>query len=301
MIGSLQYAAVNSRPGICSRLSWLQSEINRAKLSTLIDANRTLHEARLHAGVQITVKAIPIQDVRFVAFSDASFASNKTTSSHQGMMIMACHQNIGLNHRSDISPVIWHSRKIQKVAVSTLSAEAMSLAGAVDVLSWIRLYWGWMRDVTLPWKEADQTLLKLPPAFAALVPEEADDAFTPSGKVQGLLKTSPKSTEAIITTDCKSLFDLISRTAPPTCSEFRAHLQAKLIKEHLQNGIQIRWVPSGAQVADSLTKIMHNTMLRECLRIGRYSLHDESEILKARTDSRARLQWIRNSSENMQG
>lgn len=65
---------------------------------------------------------------------------------------MACHQKIGCNHRSDVSPIMWHPWKIQKVAVSTLSAEAMSLAGAVDVLSWIRFYWGWMRGVTLPWK-----------------------------------------------------------------------------------------------------------------------------------------------------
>lgn len=301
VIGSLQHAAVNTRPDLCSRLSWLQSEINRAKVSTLIEANRILHEARIHANVQISVKAIPINDVRFVAFSDASFASQKTTSSHQGMVIMACHQQIGQNKRSDVSPMIWHSRKIQKVAVSTLSAEAMSLAGAVDVLSWIRLYWGWLQDTTLPWKQADQTLLKLPHAFAALIPVEEDDAYTPPEKVQNMLKTLPKTSEAIITTDCKSLYDLISRTAPPSCSEFRTQLQAKLIKEHLQNGIQIRWVPSGAQVADSLTKIMDNTMLRECLRLGKYSLHDEAEILKARSDSRARLQWIRNGSENMQG
>ena len=301
LIGSLQYAAVNTRPDLCSRLSWLQSEINRAKVSTLIEANRFLHEARIHADVKIIVKAIPIDAIRFVAFSDASFASNKTTSSHQGMVIMSCHQKIGQNEWSDVSPLVWHSKKIQRVAVSTLSAESMSLAGAVDVLSWIRLYWGWLRDTTLPWKQADQTLLKLPHAFAALVPTEADDAYTPNQKVQDMLKTLPESSNAIITTDCKSLYDLISRTAPPACGEFRTQLQAKLIKEHLQNGVQIRWVPSQAQVADSLTKIMDNTMLRECLKVGKYSLHDESEILKARSDSRARLQWLRNSTEEMQG
>eukprot|EP00435_Cladocopium_sp_Y103_P048969 s935_g14.t1 len=290
VIGSLQYAAVNTRPDICSRLSWLQSEINRAKVGTLIEANRILHEAKSHADVKIVVKAIPNQDVRFVAFSDASFASAKNPSSHQGMMIMACNAAIGHNHKSDVSPLIWHSKKIQRVAVSTLSAEAMSLAGAVDVLSWMRLYWGWIQDVSIPWRQADQTLLKLPPAFAALMPVDSDDAFTPSSKVQEMLKNLPKTSDAIITTDCKSLYDLISRTAPPSCGEFRTQLQAKLIKEHLSSGIQIRWVPSGAQVADSLTKIMDNTMLRECLRIGRYCLHDEAEILKVRSDSRARLQ-----------
>eukprot|EP00435_Cladocopium_sp_Y103_P040013 s2586_g10.t2 len=301
VIGSLQYAAVNTRPDICSRLSWLQSEINRAKVGTLIEANRILHEAKSHADVKIVVKAIPNQDVRFVAFSDASFASAKNPSSHQGMMIMARNAAIGQNHKSDVSPLVWHSKKIQRVAVSTLSAEAMSLAGAVDVLSWMRLYWGWIQDVSIPWRQADQTLLKLPPAFAALMPEDSDDAFTPSSKVQEMLKNLPKTSDAIITTDCKSLYDLISRTTPPSCGEFRTQLQAKLIKEHLSSGIQIRWVPSGAQVADSLTKIMDNTMLRECLRIGRYCLHDEAEILKVRSDSRARLQWLRQSAEHMQG
>ena len=297
LIGSLQYAAVNSRPDLCSRLGWLQSRINRAQVSTLLEANRTLHEAKLHAEVTIKVQPIPIAKLRFVAFSDASFSSQKEPDSHQGMMIMSCHENIGSNRTSPVNPLVWHSKKIQKVAVSTLSAEAMSLAGTVDMLSWVRLYWGWIMNVNLPWKKADQTLLQLPPAFAAIPPidPEAEVPPCPDNTFE-LLKQLPQSNKAIITTDCKSLCDLISRTAPPSCGEFRTLLQAKLIKEHLSNGIQIRWVPSAAQVADSLTKVMDNTMLRECLHLGKYCLHDESEILKARSDSRSRLQWLRQSA-----
>ena len=105
--------------------------------------------------------------------------------------------------------------------------------------------------------------------------------------------------KGILTTDCKSLYDLISRTAPPACQEFRTQLQAKLIKEHIQNGIQIRWVPSGAQIADALTKIMDCSMLRACLKSGWYSLHDEAEILRARSDKRSQLQWLqRNAKSN---
>lgn len=97
VIGSPQYAAVNSRPDICSRLGYLQSEINRAKISTLIEANRVLHEAKMHADVTIHIKHIPLDDLRFVAFSDASFASEKNVDSHQGMIIMAAHKGIGEN------------------------------------------------------------------------------------------------------------------------------------------------------------------------------------------------------------
>ena len=107
-----------------------------------------------------------------------------------------------------------------------------------------------------------------------------------------ILNDIPKERSDFITTDGKSLFDLINRNAPPTCTEFRTQLQAKLIREHIQNGIQIRWVPSAAQVADALTKVMDNTMLRTCLQQGHYSLHDEHEILKARSDARTRIKWL---------
>lgn len=60
-------------------------------------------------------------------------------------------------------------------------------------------------------------------------------------------------------------------------------------------------VPSGAQVADSLTKVMDNTMIRECLRQGRYALHDEHEILRSRSDNRARLQWFRQQNTEANG
>ena len=301
LIGSLQYAAVNTRPDLCSRLGWLQSQINRAVVGTLIEGNKILHEAKMNADVTIKFQPIPVEDIRFIAFSDASFASAKVPDSHQGMLVMAGHKNISTNQNSPVNPLVWHSKKIQKVVVSTLSAEAMSLAGAVDTLAWIRLYWAWIRDGKCQWQKADETLMQLPPAFAAIPPEDDSKSSQPPEAVQDALSKLPQTIKSIITTDCKSLFDLISRQAPPSCQEFRTLLQAKLIKEHLNNGVSIRWVPSQAQLADALTKIMDSSVLRECLKRGRYSLHDEDEILRARSDSRARLQWLRNMSDGSKG
>ena len=158
------------------------------------------------------------------------------------------------------------------------------------------MYWSWITDINIRWKDTDQTLLKLPPAFSALPTKEdnlEESSQTFSHENQKLLKHLPKEAGGILTTDCKSLYDLISRTAPPSCQEFRTQLQAKLIKEHLDTGIKIRWVPSQAQLADSLTKIMDNTILRTCLRKGWYALHDEHEVLRSRSDKRTRLQWVK--------
>jgi hypothetical protein len=54
---------------------------------------------------------------------------------------------------------------------------------------------------------------------------------------------------------------------------------ARAIKEFLQEGTHLRWVPSGAQLADALTKAMESNFLRETLKYGFYRLADEQSTL----------------------
>ena len=68
LVGSLQYAAANTRPDLCRKLGWLQSQINKCTLSTLLEANRILHEAKTFSNVTIKIRPIPLEHLRFVAF-----------------------------------------------------------------------------------------------------------------------------------------------------------------------------------------------------------------------------------------
>ena len=169
----------------------------------------------------------------------------------------------------------------------------MSLAGAMDTLAWGRLFWAWLQDVNCEWRLGDKTLLKLPAAYSAI--KDDDTLEDPSESLTRNLEKLKKlqTSGEIVSTDCKSLYDLISRNATPSCQEFRTILQTMLIKEHLATGVYVRWVPSAAQIADALTKIMDNLVLRKCLRIGKYLLHNENAILENRSDARSRLQWLR--------
>ena len=270
---------MHTRPDLASRLSFLQSDINKATVTTLIDANKTLHEAKRHANVSITINPIPCDDLRFLAFSDASFASSKNPDSHTGSIIMSTYKDIGDNVTCTVNPISWGCKKIQRVVTSTLSAETVSFSSVLDQLSWIRLYWAWLLNPQVRWQNPEEALQKLPTSYS-----------TATVKAQRL----PEDT---IATDCKSLYDLITRTAPPACSEFRTQLNARKIKEMISEGVSVRWVHSGAQLADSLTKIMDTSFLRETLLQGRYRLNDELEILKARSDSRTRLKWLRNNCQ----
>ena len=292
LIGSLQYAAVNTRPDLCAQLSWLQSQINCAKVETLIEGNKCLHEAKMHASTKIVLQPLEDKQMRFLAFTDASFPSNKNPDAQQGMLIMASEEKLARNQTSKVNPILWHSKKIQKVTTSTLSAESMAATCALDNLSWVRLYWGWLQDPTCNWRKLDETLLKLPPAYTAMKVEES----LHTSELNDLVESC--EVPGTLTTDCRSLFDLINKTASPACQEFRTQLNARLIKEQLSTGIQVRWVPSGAQIADALTKIMDNDMLRTCLMLGKYCLRDEDKILQARSDAKSRLRWLKSVTQS---
>ena len=282
LIGSLQYAATNTRPDLASRLSYLQSRINNADVETLCEGNKILHEAKRHHDVAIRIQPIAVPDLRFLAFSDASFASKANPDSHTGSIILATHCEIENNVSCTVSPLSWGCKKIQKVVTSTLAAETMSLASTLDQLSWIRLFWAWIHDGTTDWKQPEKTLPKLPKSFSSNTQKDSEIG------------------SAVAATDCKSLFDLVTRTAPPSCSEYRTQLQAKAIKDFMNEGVNLRWVHSGAQLADALTKIMEANFLRETLRLGRYKLHDEQQILKQRLDNRTRLKWLRDQESNIE-
>ena len=53
LIGSLQYAATNTRPDVSCRLSLLQAKIPNAVIGDLLEANRLLDDTKRHADVQI--------------------------------------------------------------------------------------------------------------------------------------------------------------------------------------------------------------------------------------------------------
>ena len=206
------------------------------------------------------VVPIRIEDLTFCAFSDASFATASNLQSRQGTLIFTTDKNLAENKRAVVCPVAWSSRKIPRVVTSTLSAEAVALSSTLDRLGFLRLFWEWVKDPSVDWTCPDK-----------------------------ILKEAPRCNAV---TDCKSVYDIASKQAPPQCSEHRTLLECLLIRERLQENISLRWIATQAMLADSLTKSMDASLLRECLRTGKYSLFDETEVLKQRANRREKLKWL---------
>lgn len=131
----------------------------------------------------------------------------------------------------------------------------------MDKLGWLRLLWGSLNLQDFNWREPPKGFQQLP--------------------------------KATIVTDCKSLFDLVSRTAMPSCEEYRTTLEVLLIKERCQEHCHFRWIPTNLQLADSLTKAMDSSLLREALASGVFQLFDEDSSLESNAHRKAALSWLR--------
>ena len=260
IIGSLQYAASNTRPDTSSRLSHLQSKINCAVIRDLLEGNRLLSDAKRHDTVKITYESIPIQDISFLVYSDASFATREKQQSQKGGLILAAHRDICSQKPAISSPIVWYSEKIDRVVASTLAAETYALSHAVDLVDWIRLSWAWIKNPKIPWQHPEK-----------------------------VWESENKSIAAI---DCKSLYDVITKNSTPQCQEHRTLIEALVIKDHVKSGISLHWVHSAAQLADALTKAMYTYALRQYLENHWCCLHDIDEILKERADRKLQRQWL---------
>ena len=260
LIGSLQYAVTHTRPDIASRLGEVQCQIAQPTVATLLQANKVLREAQEHSDTKIWYRAIPVKDITHISFGDASFASPKNMNSFQGHIICATSTELDQNRQAPLSPLTWSSKKISRVVRSTLSAEAFSMSQSVDRLSWARLLWGCLVINEFNWRNPSQGFKQM--------------------------------NQAIITTDCRSLFDLVTRNAIPSCEEFRTTLEVLLIRERCAEHVHFRWIPTTLMIADPLTKVMDSSLLRTTLRSGAFRIFDEAAVLRYNAHRKQALKWL---------
>ena len=263
VIGSLQYAVSNTRPDIAAKLGEVQVQVAKGTVRTLSLANKVLREAQETSHVKLCFRHIPIDQVTHVSFGDASFAGQNNLASFQGTLICATTPELDKNQRAPISPSTWTSKKIARVVRSTLSAEAYAMSNSVDRLGWMRLLWGVTNVAQFDWRQPQVGFRQLP--------------------------------IATIVTDCKSLYDLVSRTAMPSCEEYRTTLEVLLIRERCQEHCHFRWIPTSLQVADALTKPMDPALLRQVLSTGNFQLHDENDSLERNAHRKQAITWLRSS------
>ena len=275
--GAANWLCSQSRPDLCTQVSFSQQCFPEPKVSDLIFANQLVHRARQYSDVSVVVKYIPWDQLAVCFHSDAGFANSGATSTQGGFILSFVDKCLDQNESSPWSPVQWKSQRLPRVVASTLGAEAQVFSQASSMAEWLSLM------VT----EAKQGSFDLR--------DVARIADQPS------LRSRVFCTPIIGVTDCKSLYDHItSLSSVSRCDDKRVAIDLAIIKQCLgRTMLSIRWVPTNLQLADAFTKdkIDPSDLIRAALDIGEYQLNDEASVLAAKKRHREYRNKVRFAQE----
>lgn len=203
-IGQLLWLGRQTRPDLMYDASNLSSIVNTARVKDMIETNKVLGRA---INVQVTLRYEKLEKPRMVVYSDASLG-NSATGNTQGGYFLA------LQGKESFTPLAWCSRKLRRVARSTLAAETLAMVDSMD------------------------SAIFSASLFTELM----------TGNIQ------PESVHITLITDCKSLHDNLGSGKAVIEKRLRIEMAAikEAIERKIVN--KAVWVSTADQLADVLTK-----------------------------------------------
>ena len=224
--GEIQWLATNTRPDLAAGVSISAGTVNKAEIGDLQHANKLVKTAKADSDIPLIFNPIPIDNIRFISFSDSSWANRSDGSSQGGQLHMMADKAILEGKQSWTSVIDCKSWKLRRVTRDSLAGEVQAFSDCQDTQEWLRTFW--------------------------------QERWSPNG-IQ--LKQSGDSLysdhASTILTDCKSLYDALAKieTSGLQLTERRAAIDATGCKVRLgQTNCNVRWVNSDRQLADGLTK-----------------------------------------------
>eukprot|EP00435_Cladocopium_sp_Y103_P031716 s2023_g8.t1 len=132
----------------------LSGEITKATIKTIEQANKALRFAKSNGDCGLVFQHVADRDqVSFVAYSDASFATRKDLSSQGGYLVLMTSRGVAQDGAEGNYVVLdWRSWKLARVARSTLSAESQAASEAADSLLYVSTFWNL---IWAPWKKLE--------------------------------------------------------------------------------------------------------------------------------------------------
>ena len=227
LIGALAWPAGQCLPQLSASISLLQASSSNPTVNDIVQANKLLRFAKdVVQGYSMTLRrhGRDLSEMRFGVYMDASWGIRPDGSSQGGHTIfIGTEEEINGGQPFPLTIVSWHSRKLNRMCRSSLSAEAQAAASAIDEVEWMKVF---AAGLVCPYISiADEEVLRVFGATPAL-------------------------------TDAKSLFDSArSVSAGLRLAEKRTAIEVAIVKERLSAMLgYMKWVNSSQQVADGLTK-----------------------------------------------
>ncbi|CAE7028497.1 RE1 [Symbiodinium sp. CCMP2592] len=223
LLGGLSWYAQQTGPHIAAEVSLRLSDICESTVETILQVNQLLEYARQRQDHKLVIHRCQDEDMQFFAWVDAANKNRRNEGSTQGIFIGAASRALLQGEVCTVSPMSWHSTKIDRVCRSPGASETQAAVNGEDSLFYMRYQWAEMRG-------------------------------------QGVDLQNPSNTAAqvggTIITDSRNVYDKLHNTVLTIQgAEKKSNLELLSVKESQMNtGLGVRWVHSEAQLANALTK-----------------------------------------------
>ena len=268
LVGKLSWPSHESMPLIAYDVSDLQQRTSTATVHDLLHANVVLRRAKEYCRQGFVLKFD--SDVGeshdttengngLATVTDSSWAGQRDLASQQGYSLLLSSTKI-YEGPQKAHMLDWSSTKVKRKIRSTFGVETNAADYGVD-------------RATLA---------------------QAIIAEIQTGPLGREWESKTRMIPLALATDCKSLHDALFTTSIP--QEKRVYLDILDLRDCVENGLVVRWIPTNMMLVDGLTK--HLTVqdtLEGFLRSSIYSLrYDEGVHFKAKAAKQARLNKKKN-------
>ena len=223
-LGSLSWVAQQTAPHLSAEVSLLLSEVSTSTVETVIKTNQLTANAKQRKQHRMLIHGYsPDEELAMFAWVDAGNSNRPDGGSTQGIFIGLGPKTMLKGSVGHVSPMAWHSSKVDRVCRSPGAAEALAAVNGEDALYFARYQWSELQNGVKDVRDSLQVV---------------------------------RGTVGCLVTDSRNVYDkLNNEVIVIKGAERRTDLELLGLKEsQAATSLLIRWVHSEAQLANSLTK-----------------------------------------------
>eukprot|EP00435_Cladocopium_sp_Y103_P071268 s9_g37.t1 len=267
VIGQLAWAARQCRPDLCYGCSHVQQLAGQQCPTALKWLNKVVKRAKLLSEMPVRRLDCSLEEVVFLAISDAAYAAQPGGGSQGGLMVAIAHPNIQFEP-SKLVILESQSSRLQRVVRCSMSAELSMAATAFEHGDYLRAVYSEI----------------LRPQFRLCK-----------------WKMFASQWKHILVLDAKVAYDALKSETAPTDRKLIVDIAVlrQALEDEAESGY-VRWVPGKEIPTDGLTKWYANGSLEKIMGDGMWSLMDNETAaeLRRRVAERKRSSSLTSSSSS---
>ena len=163
LLGALSWNAQQVAPHLSAEVSLLLSETSEGTVHTIKKANALLRQAQARHEHKMQIHQFPEDtELAYYAWVDAASQNRKKGGSTQGIFIGVAPLGLAKGEVTEVTPIAWHSSKIDRACRSPGAAEVQAACNGDDALYYARFQWSEMLYGDVNVRVPEETVKQVP-------------------------------------------------------------------------------------------------------------------------------------------